>query len=240
MLISTHGIILHSSDYRESSLIVKIYTEACGVQSFIVNGVRSSKTRTGKGIFQPLNLLEMVFYKKPAGGLQRIKEITNKPAYTSIPFNTAKSATALFLAEVLYRSLHEEEENKKLFSFISGALQHYDSAAVAIPHFHLVFMMQLSRHLGFFPHGKFTEQAIFDMKEGIFTSSAPVHPYTLDHSASKLFFSLMNTGIESMSETAFTSSERKTLLGAMVTYYELHHTHGNTIRAHKVLEEVLY
>ena len=87
MLQKTRGIVFHTTDYSETSIIAKIYTESFGVQSCLVNGVRKRNAKTRSGIFQPLSLVELVFYHKERGGIQRVSEIRNAPQYNSIPFD---------------------------------------------------------------------------------------------------------------------------------------------------------
>ena len=57
MLHKTRGIVFSYTEYRETSLIVKIYTELFGIQSYIVNGVRKKNAKLNVGWFQPLTLV---------------------------------------------------------------------------------------------------------------------------------------------------------------------------------------
>jgi DNA repair protein RecO (recombination protein O) len=54
-LHKTKGLVLRTVKYGETSIIVTIFTELFGVQTYLVNGVRSSsKKGAGKaGLFQP-------------------------------------------------------------------------------------------------------------------------------------------------------------------------------------------
>ena len=97
MLHKTRGIVFSYTEYRETSLIVKIYTELFGIQSYIVNGVRKKNAKLNVGWFQPLTLVELVVYHKERHGLQRISEIRPMPALRDIPFYVIKSAIVLFL-----------------------------------------------------------------------------------------------------------------------------------------------
>jgi DNA repair protein RecO (recombination protein O) len=101
-------------------------------------------------------------------------------------------------------------------------------------------MIQFSRYLGFFPHGECTPGiSIFDLKEGLFTQSTPAHPCFLDHMHSGILFEMMHAGFDNYREIAIPGSSTKTLLQALVMYFEIHHTHGNPIRSHAILEEIL-
>ena len=45
MLEKTEGIVLNYLKYRDTSIIVRIYTRKYGLQSYIVNGIRSQKSK---------------------------------------------------------------------------------------------------------------------------------------------------------------------------------------------------
>ncbi len=153
MLHKTRGIVLSHIRYRETSIIVKIYTEAFGLQSYIVNGVRSSgNARSGgsrMGLYQPLTLLDLVVYYQEKANLQRIKEIKCAEPYMHLPLDFQKTGIALFLTEMLGKSLKGEEANPPLFLFLHSSLHVLDTHQEGIQNFHLQFLLKLSRYLGF-------------------------------------------------------------------------------------------
>lgn len=151
MLQKTRGLVLSYIRYRETSVIVRIYTEAFGLQSYIENGVRSSKGRNKIALFQPLTLLDMVVYHKEQGGIQRLSEVRVSPPYRSIPFELRKATMALFMTELLGKVLQEEEGNPALFDFLQESLLWLDAAEDRYESFHLWFLLQLSFYLGFQP-----------------------------------------------------------------------------------------
>ncbi len=162
MLQKTQGIVLNFIRYKETSIITKIYTEAFGVQSYIVNGVRGSRGKPGRktatkiAFFQPLTLLDLVVYYKKAGqryagGLNRISEIKCLEPYESIPYDFKKSGIGIFIAELLGRVLKEEEENTDLFTFLRQSLLLFDHLVQGFENFHIQFILKLSRYLGFPP-----------------------------------------------------------------------------------------
>src|SRR5690349_2690466 len=104
MYLKTRGIVLHTVKYSETSVISKIYTEKLGLQSYIVKGVRSAKSKSKAALLQPLTLLEMEVSHRENKQLQFIKEYTRAHNYQSIPFHVLKSTIALFLLEVISKS----------------------------------------------------------------------------------------------------------------------------------------
>ncbi|AHM61641.1 DNA repair protein RecO [Flammeovirgaceae bacterium 311] len=153
MLHKTRGIVLSHIRYRETSIIVKIYTEALGLQSYIVNGVRSSgNARSGgsrMGLYQPLTLLELVVYYQDKAGLQRIKEIKCSDPFMQLPMDFQKTGIAMFLTEMLGKVMKGEESNPQLFQFLHSSIRILDSQQGGVQNFHLQFLLKLSGYLGF-------------------------------------------------------------------------------------------
>jgi DNA repair protein RecO (recombination protein O) len=240
MLHKTKGIVLQHYDYSESSMIVRIFTEDFGLQSYLVN---SSKSRRGKfraAVFEPLTLAELVVYKKDGRGLQRISEIRANPQYASIPFDMARSSILIFLQELLCKTIREENPDPDLFEFLFHGLQILDVSKEAIPHFHLYFMIQMARYLGFRPDGSATEETpFFDMKEGAFTKTTTDPAYTMDREESSWTSSMLACTFEDMAAVNVPSGIRTGLLNKLILFYRLHLDGFTEMQSHKVLREIL-
>ena len=240
MIVKTRAVVLHVTEYAEASLIIKAYTASHGLQSFLVNGVRKQKSRFPSNLFQTLSLIEVVAYFKKTGGLHRVSDINASPAFVEIPYDVVKTSMALFIGEVLYKSIREEEPNPELFHFIDHAIQILDLHETNVSRFHLCFMMQLTRYLGFFPSGRFSSAfPWFDLQEGIFLESNPTrHPYYLTKQTSALIDQLLDISLEDINQFKISSEERNQILSALILYYELHQTNGSRIKSHEILMEL--
>jgi DNA repair protein RecO (recombination protein O) len=237
MLHKTRGIVLRSTEYGETSLVVKIYTELHGIKSFLINSVRKKHAKVHSNIFQPLTPVDLVIYYKDRPGLQRISDIRPNPPLANIPFDISKSSMIFFLDEVLIKSIHEEEANPSLFDFIFNSIMWLDGPHPAGNDFHLLFLIQLSRHLGFYPQNNYeVERNIFNLREGLFQSSFPDHPHFIPPPLSFRLSELI-TADYSFSLT-ISSTERRALISLMLEYFALHIEGFGTMKSHKVLEEV--
>ena len=240
MLQKARGIVLHTLNYAEASVIAHIYTDAFGMQSFLLNGVRKSKARFNANLLQPLTCVEVVAFFKPGKSLHRVSELYASPPLSAIPYDTVKTTIALFLAEVLYRSIREEEKNEALFDFIHNSVLYLDQQQEETRLFHLLFMVKLSRFLGFYPKSDASGNTIlFNLREGVFTDQLPQHTDIMDADSGNHLSLLLNSSLDTLHKVKLLSSERKRLLKHLVTYYELHQTHGFQLRSLQVLEEVL-
>jgi DNA repair protein RecO (recombination protein O) len=149
MLHKTKGIVLSHLPYKETSIICQIFTEKFGLESFIENGVRTSKGKNKIALFQTLTILDMVVYQNPKTEIQRISEL--RCAYNTQTLYTdyRKNAMLLFMAEVLTKSLHGKETNETLFGFVENALMLFDITQEKFEDFHIHFLSQMIVYLGF-------------------------------------------------------------------------------------------
>ena len=240
MLHTTSGIILHTVKYSESSLIVKIYTRSFGLRSYMVSGVRSKRSKNKATLFQPLALVDMVVSNSNKGNLHRISEITILHPYSEIPNDIVKSSIATFLNEILYKALSEEHPDEDMFDFVKNSLLVLDLAHDNCANFHIFFMIQLSRFLGFYPQGRYTtETPIFDLREGRFISHFPDHHFYLTAQDSSLLYDFITARYETIHQLKLGNTERKQLLQAMILFYQLHIASFKEIRSQEILEEVI-
>ena len=150
MIYATRAIVLNQIRYGDSSLIVDLYTENLGRQTVFVKGVYSKKSATRAALFQPLHLLEIQLHHRPNRQMQRISNTQICYQFQNIPYDPVKNCIALFIAEILYKTLKEEESNPKLFDFLLHTIQTLDLNESGTANFHLAFLVHYSRYLGFY------------------------------------------------------------------------------------------
>lgn len=151
MLHKTKGISLRYIRYKDSSIIAKIYTESFGLQGFVVNGVRSAKSKTSLGLFQPLSLVDLVQYHDEKKDLHRLSEIKIAAPAQSIPFHPAKTAMALFASELVAKVVKEGQANATLFDLLWQWTTDLDSAIQNFESEHIKLSWQLLSPLGIVP-----------------------------------------------------------------------------------------
>ncbi len=240
MLYKTRGIVLSRVKYSETSLIIKIYTEEFGLQSYMVRGVRSKSAKIKPALLQNLSLVDMEVYHKEKKSLQTIRELRPGYTYTSIPFNMKKSAIAVFINEIISKAIKEEEQNIDLFGFVFESMKLLDMQTMVNPNFHLLFLIHLTKFLGFFPKNNFSKQAnVFDLQEGMFKKEDLPGEFLLVMPGSEYMNSLMNCSFDELSTLQISSKIRTLLLDNLIKYYTLHLPGFGTVRSHIVMKEVL-
>ena len=240
MLHKTRGIVFKTTNYGESSVIVQLFTEKFGLQSYIINGAKKPKAKIGRNMLQPLHLLDMVVYHKNTGNVQRVAELKNSPVLQTIPYDVIKSCLAIFLNEVLYKAVRQQSADENLFDFVFSAVEWLDHQTAGLANFHLLFLMQLTRYLGFYPDRYLMNDAdYFDMKNGVFSKYKPDSVLYLSPPHTQNFNRLLDATFEGIGELKFTNDERRYLLTKLLEYYALHIEGFGIIRSHEILEEVL-
>lgn len=240
MLHKTRGIVFKVTDYGESSVIAQVYTEKFGLQSYMVNGAKKAKAKIHRNMLQPLHLLDMVVYHKNTGGVQRIAELKNLPVLQSIPYDIIKSSLIMFLNEVLYKSVKQQTPDENLFQFLFHSVELLDQQTSNPVNFHLVFLLRLSRYLGFYPdQTKAPDADYFDMRNGVFTKYKPENWQYLSPPHTQNFYQLLKYGFENMDQLVLKNDERRYLLSKLLEYFAQHVEGFGNIRSHEVLEEVL-
>lgn len=220
MLHKTRGIVFRFTKFRETSIIVTIFTEAFGLQSYIVNGVRSKSAKNKIALYQPLTLLNLVVYHRENANLERIKEISCFHPYHSLTADVRKSTLAMFLTEVLNKTVKEESHAAEIFGFLCESLITLDALKEGHENFHLIFLLKLSRYLGFGAHQ--AHQVLG--RQG------------LDMETERM----LNLLITAEYDTALKIDhmQRRTLLELLLKFYARHMDLGE-IRSVQVLREVL-
>lgn len=234
------GIVLNTLKYGESSIIAHILTDVAGRRGYMVQGLGKGKGASrGKGaLFQPMFLVEFVGLEDSKMQLDRLKEITLAEPLQSIPFDVRKSTIALFMAEILYKLIREVESNSPLFDFVYDSVVALDGMEEGVFNFHLWFMVHLSRHLGFYPSGDYSEGMIFDIEAGSFSPIVPSNGLYINSDNTLLLHCLMECSPCDIAQLQLSRIQRKEFLASLLAYFGYHLDTIHSISSLRILSEV--
>lgn len=230
MLLSTPGLVLHTTPYAETSVVAKVFTRQMGVCSYLVKGVRGRSGRVKQNLFEPLNSLDMEVYDSRHGELNYIKELS--PRHPAQSFDPVANALRFFMTEVLYRSLQEQEPMPDLWDYVEELSNgHSKFPDNQLP---VVFMLGVARHLGIAPLDNHSvREPLFDLQEGRFVPAAS--ETTLPPALSARLHEYLS-GIQ---PSAATREDRMALLDALIAYYQLHLSGFRRFHSHEILHTIL-
>jgi DNA repair protein RecO (recombination protein O) len=219
MLFKTRGIVFRFTKYGETSIIVNIFTEMFGLQSYIVNGVRTNSSKNKIALYQPLTLLDLVVYHKENANVLRIKEIRCLHPYVTIHRDIRKSAIAMFLNEIMNKTVKDESHAEEICSFMIESFIALDEIA-SPENFHLIFLLKLSRYLGFGPQ----------------TNDEVLDGWLLDKEDEALLKKLLTA--EYSQVIPMNQSSRRNVLDALLRFYATHSEGFGEVRSVQVLKEM--
>ena len=220
MLLTTNAIVLSKLKYRDNDLIVKCYTQKEGIVSYLLKGVLKSKKGSKVAYYQLLTQLQLETDFKSSRSLQYIKEVKIEYLYSSLHTNVLKSAIVMFLAEVLSSSLQEEEQNDTLFNYLEATLQWLD-VHDKFSNFHLLFLLNLTKHLGFYPDVSKIEASYFNLEAGKFQDQKQ-GKYSISNENLTLLKQLLGTTFDALETVKINAKQRQSFLSLILVYFELH------------------
>ncbi|WP_452224842.1 DNA repair protein RecO [Lacinutrix chionoecetis] len=220
MLLTTNAIVLSKLKYRDNDLIIKCYTQKEGVVSYLLKGVLKSKKGSKIAYYQLLTQLELVTDFKASRSLQYIKEVKINHLYNSLHTNVLKSAIVMFLAEVLSTTLNEAEQNDTLFNYLEATLQWLDTHD-KFANFHLLFLLNLSKHLGFYPDTSNMDAAYFNLEDGKFEQEKH-SKYSISAENLTLLKQLLGTTFDALDTVKINAKQRQSFLNLILVYFQLH------------------
>lgn len=228
MILKTSGLVLSSIRYQDTSIIVKIFTRELGLKSYLVNGVRSMGKGSKMALYQPLTLLDLVVYNKETSGLQRISEAKLQRAHQRIPFEFSRTSIALFMTEVINRSIYENYQNEGLFDFLTESVLSLDQPETSLAHFPLVFLIEKAKFLGFAPEE--AEGFLLEVKNQPFGPEEL--PMTLDY-----LTALLEEKYDCLAKIP--GSLRRKLLDHLLDFYSEHLDNPTPLKSLSVIRQVM-
>lgn len=237
MIFETRGIVFRNQKYKESSVILDVYTASHGILTFIVNGVRKSKARISPSSVQLMSLIELSGYYKNERTLHRIKDIKPAYLYQTLPFDVIKASVGTFMIELARKCIKEETANPELFEFLVSSFKALDVLEKGLSVFHLNFMINLAHYIGILPHLEEVPEGelFFDLINGELLELAPYHGNYLGPAESQLFLK----GLQGINIGDLDKEDRRSFIRLMLKYYEMNIPNLGKIHSHEILETVL-
>ncbi len=232
------GIVLNTLKYGEKGLVVQMLTDVCGRQSYMVQGVRTASRGSRMALMQPMFALEFEGLSSSKMSMHRFKEVRSGVVLQSLPFDVRKSTMSLFMAEVLYRLIKESEPNDELFDFVWGSVAALDALDEGVANFHLWFLANLSRPLGFSPDNDFRPGSWLDIRDGHFTPEPPPVGFAMTPDNASILHDMLECDVRYLGEIGLNRTQRVSFLESMLSYYAYHLDAIRSVESIRILQEV--
>lgn len=220
MIETTQALVINTIKYGDTSLIATCYTKSSGIKTYMLKGIlKSKKAKIKPAYFQPLMQLHITANHNNKGTLNSIREVEVVTFYNSIYSDIKKQSIALFLAEILHYSIREEEQNQQLYQYLETSFLWLDTHN-AISNFHLLFLLNLTKYLGFYPETDVLNASYFDLLEGNFTNQSNFSTVSGDNLVQ--FKKLLGINFDVLHSVDFNANNRQSVLSILIQYFELH------------------
>lgn len=242
MIYSTKGIVLRTIKYGETSVIASVFTELFGIQSYLVNGVRTSGKSSKAHLFQPSSILDLEVYHNELKHLQRIKDLKWSFIYKNILSDVIKNSIALYMVELLQKTLKQPEPNADLFSFCEDAFLQLDKATSEVAaNFPIYFSLQLAPFFGVRIQDNYSDvQNIFSPQEGRFSYTTPASPGQVNGEAGYYMSQLLKAiHPDDLSEIKINRNLRLAILKIIEEFYAWHVSEFGSMKTLAVLSAII-
>tara|TARA_E500000075_G_scaffold124178_1_gene126950 strand:+ start:1310 stop:2029 length:720 start_codon:yes stop_codon:yes gene_type:complete len=219
---NSRGFVVKSIKNGETSMIVSCYLEDIGLKNFIVKGIYGTKKpKFSKAYFFPLNFISINYNLSKNERLGYIKEVKPINFYKSLHSSIEKSTVIIFLSEILNSVFKEEgDKNQNLFNFLDKSLNWFDSQE-SCNNFHLKFLIELTKHIGFYPNINNENDEFFNIKSGSSSIIKPLSKF-IDLDDYKLFKHILGMKFEDLNYMRINKDSRIRLLNHIIDYYSIH------------------
>lgn len=238
MKITTKAIVIQHYPFKDGQTICHLFTKELGMVACIVRGLGGKSKR--QILLHHLALLDVVLEKRPNRELGVLREARRGYTYANIPGNVVKSALAIFLAEVIHKTMSEPEPHPELFDFLWNVFQVMDLES-HVANMHLYVLMGMSMHLGFDPNplenNRF-QHPVFDLQSGRWQEEALGHDDVLDTELGRIFVRISGMKFDELKALNLSLIQRRKLVLAAVTYLQLHLSGKKEINSLTILETV--
>lgn len=229
MLLSTPGLVIHTTPYAESSVVAKVFTRKLGLRSYIIKGVRGRSGRVKQNLLQPLSSLDMVVYDNPKTDLNYVKELS--PRNPGLPSDPVNNSLRFFMTEVLYKVLREAEPMPALWDYVENHSFTSQENRADVP---VTFMLKVAYHMGIEPMDNHSHrEPYFELQEGRYV--AEPDETTLPAGLSLI----LHEYLSAETQHAASLQDRTALLDALIAYFQLHLSGFSHFHSHEILHTIL-
>ena len=244
MLHNTPAFVLKTTNYSETSVIAKVYTRQWGLQSVMIKGVRSAKSRNKQNLLQPLSYVDISMYRNEKRQIQFAKELKPFKQWKDTPFNYEKTAITFFINEFLYKTIREEECDERMFDFIDESLTTLDESDRSLADFPIRFLVKATSVFGFRPLDNHSaSKPFFNLQEGRFVSPLPMaeaNPDSmLNADTSLVLHQYLSSGDTLSAEVSPSKKQRDDLFLSLLEYFKIHFNQLHDFKSHAILHDIL-
>lgn len=236
---SFRAIVLHTIRHKENGLVLQCYTSRGGRESFYIRYSPRSKDKINISQLHPLAIVEIELSSLKMGTMANIREISSPIRLSSIRGDIYKSSIALFMCELILKSIREVEENPLLYAFLHNSVITLESMKEGVANFHPWFLVNFCGQMGYAPKiDKDPEDALFDIVSAEYVKYPQPDSICMNQADSALLYRFIEADSATLSSIRITGSVRYHFIGELLRYLSIHTGSELKIESLDVLHEV--
>ena len=146
----TQAFVLHTQDYRDTSMLGSFYTRDFGKIRGIVKGIRDTRSRFASSL-EPFSLNEILFYRRRRGGdLHQVTQVDCVSSFSGLREDLERLSYASYLTELLNELVEVEDPSPEIFDLMNDSLLFLETGA-SPKRVARIFEVKLLESLGLVP-----------------------------------------------------------------------------------------
>ena len=148
IIVNTQGIVLRSARYKESDLILTIFTRKLGKVSAIAKGAKRNKSSllSSSQVFSYSN-----FTLKKQGNMYRVSQSETIKSFYDIAYDIDAFSYATYITSLVEGSIYENQSNNRLFVLLAQTLYLYTQKDIDKEFITKAFELKFLDYAGFKP-----------------------------------------------------------------------------------------
>jgi len=236
-----HLIILRTIRHNERHNILTAFSLESGRVAFAVSAGSGRAASRMRALMMPLSIVECEADIKPGRDIHTMANVRSMTALHGIHSHPVRSSLAMFLAEVLGCILRDGPPDSLLWQFIADGIVNLDRIPPAkLANFHLCFLSRLAAVLGIAPDiGSYSDGMVFDMADGRFRMTPPLHPHFFSAADSRAVPMLGRLTFQTMHLWRLSRDERRRILDGILEYYSIHYATLTGLKSLDILRTLM-
>ena len=229
------AIVLKRIPYSDSKLIMHIFTREYGRLAVIMHAGKGQKSKYKRNLASPMQLLDLVLYKRPGADIFGLKEVKHNYVFKRINNDIKRSSVAMYLMEFFNKVIKTSEPNQAYFDFCRKSILCLDNNA-KIENLHLFVLVKSLIYMGIKPRVLDKNKPYFDISSGESSLSLGINSMNMDNT--NILRCILGKNLDSMIELKLNSKQRIAFLDKIEQYWICHFEGFTKSKSLKVLRQL--
>jgi len=148
MKIKTHAFVLKTTIFKESSLIIRLFTREKGKSTYIVKAAMRQKS-PNKAIYQQLNEVEIDYSHHPKKQIHPVYSVKLVEDWENICADLKKTVLCTSMLEIIDKSYDEEIPDTETYDTLKQVMSYFDSNSGNLNDAFYYFILHFLKNSGY-------------------------------------------------------------------------------------------